>query len=566
MNLESDKLIPCTDIYCEEIENAINALKKFKEAWLKHSFKPSNELFRYGDDDFYFYRFSVEREEKSTRRLLDAILYRVMARYGIHFDIIDNVPFDFIINNESIRLGFSFEYIYEDDVASILSNYDICEAYVIRTERGNADEFMIRENERYRQKGVPLSIITIGEFFSRFLSEEEYEEFERHIEIFISKSKEIMGYQSIKFLSSMNLSARRAFEENILRDWNYEETKYQIIDTNNKAIQKKLYIADYNFGDIWKTICANYIDAGLYKTMVGCEDYAESFITSEWLYYSLKDKKNFDYTAIVSGYLKSVEQLLYKLTMLNINNGCVISLKGDKKKEAEKDGIIVYDMNNYKKTVVDSSCKNWPKYPYIDFTTTQKEYMDSSIGTFEFFIRNNTHIFIEPRLARVIGDMVSCFRTECRNGYFHTHNLHDSSHVDKTRENAIMLYAILIGSIKQSIIQKSKLGIIEEDKFDSICKEIREIRNYNHIFTFEYEDGTKKVMEYDCTSNAPEYTEFGVEHYERLVFYELRDFCVETYASSDFEYSDEWKVFLTRESLPKRIYCQDRKGIHEVSM
>lgn len=571
MYSENKNMIPCTDIYREEIEKTVKTLKKFREAWLNHSFKPNNELFQYGDDDFYFYRFAVSREEKSTRYLLNGILYRVMARYGILFDIpeeINNAPFDFIINNESARIGFTFEDFYEDDdIDSILEENNVNRAYIIRTIRGISNENMMRDNERYQQDGVALSCITIGEFFSKYLSDEEYAEFETQIEEYIDKSKEIMGYQSIKFLSSMNLSARKVFEEKILMDWKYEESKYQIIDHKNEKIQKQLYIENYKFGDMWKSIRSNYIDAELFKAMVGSEDFAESFITSEWLYYSLKEKKNFDYTAIVSGYLKSIEQLLHKLVMLNIDNGCVISLKGDKKKTALEERIAVYEMKNFQKTIASSNWEKWLSYPYIDFTSEQKEYMDSSIGTFEFFLRNNKHIFIEPRLARVIGDMVSCFRTECRNGYFHTHNLHDPSLVDKTRENAIMLYAILLGSIKRTIEKKSELGIIEEDRFDSVCKQIREIRHYSPDFIFEYEDGSEKKMIFDFINNTPEYLESGVEHYESLIFYEVEDFSMETYEKLNTDIKDEWKVLLTRETLPKRIYCYDRKkNIHEVSI
>lgn len=192
--------------------------------------------------------------------------------------------------------------------------------------------------------------------------------------------------------------------------------------------------------------------------------------------------------------------------------------------------------------------------------------MDSSIGIFEFFLRNNPHIFIDPNLAKVICDMVSCFRTECRNGYFHTHNLHDTSIVDKTRENAILLYAILVGCIKQTKVKKDKLGISVEDEFDSICKEIRKIRHYSPNFIFEYADGSKKLMIYDFINNTLEYTEDGIEHYESLIFFDVEDFSMETYEKLETSIRDEWKYLLTRDNLPNRIYCYDRKKrIHEVS-
>lgn len=148
--------------------------------------------------------------------------------------------------------------------------------------------------------------------------------------------------------------------------------------------------------------------------------------------------------------------------MLNIDNGCVTSLKGDKstKKKVFENAVTVYDVkwDNKSKSIVRNKIElgkdKWTQYPYIDFINVQKEYMDSSIGTFEIFLRNNPNIFVDVTISKTICDIVSCFRTECRNGYFHTQNLYDSEIVDKTRENAILLYAVLLGSVKKNVEKK----------------------------------------------------------------------------------------------------------------
>ena len=114
--------------------------------------------------------------------------------------------------------------------------------------------------------------------------------------------------------------------------------------------------------------------------------------------------------------------------------------------------------------------------------------------------------------------------------------------------------------------RKNDLGIILEDRFDVICKEIREIRHYRPDFIFVYEDGSQKKMIYDTIDNIPEYTEDGVEHYESLIFYEVEDFSIETYEKLDTAIGEEWKRLLTRGNLPKRIFCYDvKKNIHEVT-
>lgn len=568
----------CKGIYEEIIEKYIKNLKRFREAWLKSSFHSKDELFQYADDDFYFYRFAVSREEQERISLLDEIIYGVLERYGIDFKVPEvrrNAPFDFLINSDRGRFGYTFEDFYvDDDINELLKEYNIDKAYIIRTVNGLENNHIIRNNNSFIEQGLNVSEITIQYFFETYFGKEEYWDFETAITDYITQSKNIMGYQAIEVLSAMNLSSRKLFEEKILNEWDYEHSRYQIIDYANPKIQNILYVGNYDLKDSWKEIKARYIGEGLYKAMIGAESFSESFITSEWLYYSLKGKDNFDYTSIVSGYLKSIEQLLCKLVMLNMDNNCVILLKGDNatKQKALTEDVIVYEMKwdkgtkSFVKNIAKTGWEKWLKFPYIDFTSTQKDYMDSSIGTFEYFFRNNLNIYIDSNLSKVICDMVSCFRIECRNGYFHTHNLHDRAIVDKTRENAILLYAILLGCVKSALDKKNSLGIVQEDKFDSVCKEIRELRNYSPNFIFAYADGGKKKMIFDTINNMPGYTPDGVEHYDSLIFYEVEDFSMETYEKLDTPIRSEWKRLLTRENMPKRIFCIDvKKKIHEVS-
>jgi hypothetical protein len=189
--------------------------------------------------------------------------------------------------------------------------------------------------------------------------------------------------------------------------------------------------------------------------------------------------------------------------------------------------------------------------------------MDSSIGTFEYFLRNNPYIFENPNLTKTIADMVCCFRTECRNGYFHTHNLTDWDIVEKTRDNAIYLYFVLLGAC---LIPKNKIGELKmssSDGFDELCKKIREFRHYNPEFIFEYEDSSSQKLIYDTINNTIEYTDDGVEHYETLLFYRVDEFSLEAYEQLDEGIKEEQKVYLSRDSLPKKIYGIYRNGEKE---
>ena len=103
----------------------------------------------------------------------------------------------------------------------------------------------------------------------------------------------------------------------------------------------------------------------------------------------------------------------------------------------------------------------------------------------------------------------------------------------------------------------SELGIISSDAFDNLCKKIREFKNYNVEFIFEYTDGKKLNLIYDFKNNTAEYTEEGIEHYEKLLFYSVDEFSLKAYEQLDKEIREDQKVYLTRENLPSRIF-----GVH----
>lgn len=554
--------VDCTDIYTEETEKSLKTLKRFREAWLRSSSGWNSEVFQYADPDFYFYRFAIDRQERSTESLLTVILYRVMERYGLSFDVPDdrrNAPFAFIIRVDKQTLGFRYIEFYEDeDVNDILKTYKVDSAYIIRTwKTGRSDEWIARENGHYLDDGVKLQAIKIEDFFDTYFAEGEYASFASCIDIYIKKAREITGYKSIKFLSSMNLVTQKAYEEKVLSDWEYKGYQYQIVDRNNPKIQNYLYLTGNVFSEaVLNQMENNYLKSKVFKTMLGGNEYAESFITSEWLFHSLKEKNNFDYTAVISGYLKSIEQLLCQIVMLNVDNNCKISMSGanNVRNEARRNNVAAYRQSRGRWSTTPIPEKG---FVYVDLTSEQVCYMDSSIGTFEFFLRYNPHIFIDPNLSKTIADMVCCFRTECRNGYFHTHNLYDWSIVEKTRDNAIYLYFVLLGACIIPTNKESELKISEVDHFDELCKKIREFRHYNAEFIFEYPDGRKINLIYDFINNTIEYTDEGVEHYVSLLFYAVDEFSLEAYEKLDEGIREEQKVYLTRDNLPSKIF-----GVH----
>lgn len=131
------KKIDCSFIYKEEIDKNLNMLNHFIEAWVKSQSIRNEELFQLADDDFYFYRFAIERQEKAAKILLTNILWRVLKEYNIPVEYSHDAPFIFIIKENHERIGYRLaDFLEDEDINSILKSNHVDKAIILRTSRG----------------------------------------------------------------------------------------------------------------------------------------------------------------------------------------------------------------------------------------------------------------------------------------------------------------------------------------------------------------------------------------------------------------------------------------------
>lgn len=562
-------------IYSDEFKKYIQTQKRFREAWMEFDAPWNHELFQYANDDFYFYRFNVERMEKNTPRLLKDIISRLLTLYKVDWsEGIKPILFKCSTSDGS-AVGYTFDDFYEDDdIAEICNDNRVDKVFIIRTWKGaHAEEWVTRENAQYESHGIAVRAIGIADFFTSLFGKEEYRRFESHLSTFLDEIYDLVGYRSIKFLSSMNLAAQKLVLEKELLEYASRRMCYTVVDRTKPEVQKYLYVDGYSFPtNIESTIQSNFTKTGLFKVLLGSAEFAESFVTSEWLFHSLEGTEHYDYTSIISGYLKSVEQLLLQIVKANVGNNCKITLKSNKKTDAIQAGVSRYTFvfDKKKKEYVFRPILDDSKFPveYIDLNADQMDYMDSDLGTFEYFLRNNPHIFFSQLLQQstvnkktycaIIADMVSCFRAECRNGYFHTHNLKDWDTVVKIRENALMLYTLLLGGCNLPASKTDGLKIPDHDWFDTLCIKIQNNRRATLDYVFEYSDGRKVCAIFDFRNNTKAYTDAGMEHYESLRFYCVPDFSLESYEKLDDGVFDPSMITLTRETVPCKIFSVNR--------
>lgn len=167
--------------------------------------------------------------------------------------------------------------------------------------------------------------------------------------------------------------------------------------------------------------------------MVSSNDFADSFISAEWsydVYYNAMGE--LELTGIIAGYLKSIEQLMYKIVRFHKNQGVKI-----KTSEGFK--------------------------PY---TSDNEDIIDSTLWSLNYFLTSPQGKFAQSAKIRgCIYKAVDLWRQYQRNGYFHKHNLYAADNkISEVRELTLYLYFLILGGIHFSPEERSDLGVCEQAK------------------------------------------------------------------------------------------------------
>ena len=243
--------------------------------------------------------------------------------------------------------------------------------------------------------------------------------------------------------------------------WNYSITeKYNLSNETKESLKKQFF------------------DKGYWNILFGDSDFATSFFTSEWLFYSIgkidmvtlgdcekntRKAGNFDYTAIVCGYLKSIEQLLLLLMKGRVNKGHVV-----KAKDNTPDNICIFkpEKNRDGKEI---------QKKYVALTEETLKYVKTELWYSEYFIKNtdaaDTVLNVNDNDLNIIYSAIDDFRNKCRNGNFHVDNLYDWSKVCAIRNNALVLYFYILGSCNIDLdYEKTGIVIKEKTDYEKLCE------------------------------------------------------------------------------------------------
>lgn len=494
-----------------------------------------------------------------------------------------NVAFTFIVEKGSERIGYKYSHFdlnSKELIKAIKDNHvtSICVIHVdtqiirnnyAKRRKRNIMNSMLPFFEKYispvKQVANHVMHITLQVFFEKYLSSEAYSVFISKTQKAISCAKKEIGFQTIPQLTPRFLNRFRDKVLDTLRNWDYASGQYKNIFEENDKLKivpnpRVISLDDH------KTIYRRFIQNGIYNVLVGPNDYSKSFITSEYLYMINNNDEmhgEIDYTSIISGYLKCIEQILYKLMEVTMDyppqeelwitwNGKG-ELKNMKTKEGEKN----------------------KKYKHIQFIYKNKPYFKTDMGSLTTLLASSNKLWYfncqdeKQYMTLTLFKWLSDFRDECRNDHFHKDILDDWKCVTAIRENTILLCYVLLGGkvLTGDIHDDLFLLHAYDDTFSQIYRALQRIPSSECKFCIQFTSNSIIKAIRLFKQDKPSYDSYGILNNTNIRFVRVAhfsDFDSENYKMFINNISSENEIIIDSDNIPERIWLQLSDGTRQL--
>lgn len=340
------------------------------------------------------------------------------------------------------------------EVQSIMDRCGVNLCKYIYFVHDNAYLQIIAHNDDISDPGRGYNAYSLKWFFEEYFGIEEYERFAAALASYISDVGNCIGYNTVKTLTPGSLINFCKVTENEILKFSYGELVGIQVKNYNLELTELNKLKQQFFND--KT----------YQGLLGSRDFAESLVTAEWLFDSMKKAQSIDLTIIGTGYFKAVEQLLFDLICLHKNEGRQIKR--------------------------DYSRRDLPSTVELNDANIDDEAIDTTIGSIAVFYRDNLNMLrndLTWQTRKYILETIFEFK-DLRNGYFHKDNIHDWNKIETIRKSTFELLFLLMGATALTEDNKDVLGFPREIVSDyyKLCEYV----NYHHGELFYLDLGSEQ--------------------------------------------------------------------------
>lgn len=519
-------------------------------------------MLKLGDDEFHEYAYFERTLEWFVRDLLiNTILHDLLTIHNIESERQDNkkkniknvprstelfedrVPFEFVFVNNGEKIGVRYTSLCAGQAAELVEKNKVKRILQIKW----SETLTSREKEQEE-----YTVITAAEFFEKYLSSTEYELFLSKVLPAIEAAKVEIGFETIPRLSPQYLSNFKSEIDRFLANMAFDKMRFHVLpgSKNEKSLSGMIFSADD-----YEVLSENFQQKRLYKALLGDEGFAKCFITAEYQFKVFKQGYNFDYTSVVCGYLKSIEQLLYKLLLINLDNP-----SRDKlwiKKNSSNIPRSKYTLN----VTVRKNPKTGKRQ--VVFDRDFMDYFDTTLAPMIWFLHDNVNgwnISDEGRLT--VHSFLLNFADACRNDHFHKDNIDDFEVVLSVRNNAILIIYLLLGGYKLTGNHMKDCEVlgIDDDSFDRLYKEIQGLPKSVNKFIVYFDNQVPIKAYRHYTQEPTTYDNNGSVHASKIRFVSVDEFSGDEYERAmQGEYKSR-EFTLRNNNMPAKIsYIRGRQ-------
>lgn len=307
--------------------------------------------------------------------------------------------------------------------------------------------------------------ISVRAFFNEIFTAAEYELFIETAKKAICEAQNIIALKAVPQLRPNNMLL---FKDVVLEGFSEVLVAQRTYKFENGIVptQKVLSAADI------QTIDRRFFTDKFREAIIGNSDFAKSFITSEYLFRSISDELGIDYTAIVVGYLKSIEQLMY-LIYLSAYGGNTRLQYWDKCRFGSQNAFDV-NLPRFRIDPCDPANSRKQEYFYHNIKTGDEA---MEFGGLALFVRYYDKLWrVSEDGKEYIYACLDDYRDSCRNAHFHKDNISftEYSTVERIRNNTHVLLYYLLGGFLMLDTRTSafeQLGVVDFS-FDRLFQNI----------------------------------------------------------------------------------------------
>lgn len=409
---------------------------------------------------------------------------------------------------------------------------------------------------------VPLGLndtimtITLKEFFSGFFSDAEYDEYVRGARKAVEEAYKYVGKQTVTNLTYQSLPFFLQSALHEITVFPYSTTAYV-----PNAVLKEPALSWYGSGVLSesdkKTIRENFYKLERYYALIGNKDFAKSFITSEYLYQTLKDNNRFDFTAIVTGYFKSIEQFLFLLLGIIENDGHLVDVWIQSKLPYHK--VFPKLRPEFRQNPTNISRTQ------VRVKSCNGRFYDASFAALVYMLQDyGSGWAVSAQAKDFISALLLTYSDECRNEHLHKDNIYDIKEVEAIRDKTYLLLYYVLGGYnfsKNGMSEKSLLGIVD-NSFENLYRRIMESGPGNYYY-LTFQSGSPMLVALPMQQDPPEYDSNGLMvnpalRFVRIPRKSLDDWHKDDWGEIEAEFSDAKTITVRRDFMPIAIEYIDK--------